>query len=61
MTGIEFSVENRQPPICVIQKQFRTGPAPNEINIIAIYYISDAKIYQAPTIYSISSKILVPI
>lgn len=59
MTGIEFSIEHEQPPIWIIKKQFRTGPAPDETNIIATYYISGANVYQAPTVYSVVANRLV--
>ncbi|OAD76019.1 hypothetical protein PHYBLDRAFT_143006 [Phycomyces blakesleeanus NRRL 1555(-)] len=42
MTGIEFAVIHEQPPVWVIQKRYRRGPAPD-----------DANVYQSPTIYSV--------
>ena len=59
MTGIEFSIEHEQPPIWIIKKQFRTGPAPDATNIIATYYISGATVYQAPAVYYVIDNRLV--
>ncbi|KAJ8661898.1 hypothetical protein O0I10_002229 [Lichtheimia ornata] len=53
MTGIEFAVVHEQPPVWVIQKQYRRGPEPNDVNPIATYYIMGANVYQSPTIYSV--------
>ncbi|KAI9032655.1 MED6 mediator sub complex component-domain-containing protein [Phycomyces nitens] len=53
MTGIEFAVIHEQPPVWVIQKRFRRGPAPDDVNPIATYYITGANVYQSPTIYSV--------
>ncbi|CEP14591.1 hypothetical protein [Parasitella parasitica] len=53
MTGIEFAVVHDQPPIWIIQKRYRRGPAPDDVNPIATYYIMGANVYQSPTIYSV--------
>ncbi|KAI8092604.1 mediator complex, subunit Med6 [Halteromyces radiatus] len=53
MTGIEFAVTHEQPPVWVIQKRYRRGPAPDDVNPIATYYIMGANVYQSPTIYSV--------
>ncbi|KAI9256544.1 MED6 mediator sub complex component-domain-containing protein [Phascolomyces articulosus] len=53
MTGIEFAVIHEQPPVWVIQKRYRRGPEPNDVNPIATYYITGANVYQSPTIYSV--------
>ncbi|KAL0089850.1 MED6 mediator subfamily complex component-domain-containing protein [Phycomyces blakesleeanus] len=53
MTGIEFAVIHEQPPVWVIQKRYRRGPAPDDVNPIATYYITGANVYQSPTIYSV--------
>ncbi|CAO3618021.1 unnamed protein product [Cunninghamella blakesleeana] len=53
MTGIEFAVIHDHPPVWVIQKRYRRGPAPDDVNPIATYYIMGANVYQSPTIYSV--------
>ncbi|KAG2194831.1 hypothetical protein INT47_007893 [Mucor saturninus] len=53
MTGIEFAVVHEQPPVWIIQKRYRRGPAPDDVNPIATYYIMGANVYQSPTIYSV--------
>ncbi|KAK4509904.1 uncharacterized protein ATC70_007208 [Mucor velutinosus] len=53
MTGIEFAVVHDQPPVWIIQKRYRRGPAPDDVNPIATYYIMGANVYQSPTIYSV--------
>ncbi|CAM0135309.1 unnamed protein product [Umbelopsis sp. WA50703] len=53
MTGIEFAVVHEQPPVYVIQKQYRRGPSNNDVTPIATYYITGANIYQSPTVYSV--------
>jgi hypothetical protein len=30
MTGVEFAVVHEQPPVYVIQKQYRRGPSQND-------------------------------
>ncbi|KAI7854450.1 mediator complex, subunit Med6 [Circinella umbellata] len=59
MTGIEFAVVHEQPPVWVIQKRYRRGPEPNDVNPIATYYIMGANVYQSPTIYSVIANRLV--
>ncbi|CAO3649585.1 unnamed protein product [Mucor hiemalis] len=53
MTGIEFAVVHEQPPVWIIQKRYRRGPAIDNVNPIATYYIMGANVYQSPTIYSV--------
>ncbi|KAI8887085.1 MED6-domain-containing protein, partial [Backusella circina FSU 941] len=53
MTGIEFAIVHEQPPVWIIQKRYRRGPAPDDVNPIATYYIMGANVYQSPTIYSV--------
>ncbi|CAO3625782.1 unnamed protein product [Cunninghamella echinulata] len=53
MTGIEFAVIHDHPPVWVIQKRYRRGPDPDDVNPIATYYIMGANVYQSPTIYSV--------
>ncbi|GAA5796949.1 hypothetical protein HPULCUR_002327 [Helicostylum pulchrum] len=53
MTGIEFAVVHEQPPVWIIQKRYRRGPAIDDVNPIATYYIMGANVYQSPTIYSV--------
>jgi mediator of RNA polymerase II transcription subunit 6 len=59
MTGIEFAVVHEQPPVWIIQKRYRRGPAPDDVNPIATYYIMGANVYQSPTIYSVIANRLV--
>lgn len=59
MTGIEFAVVHDQPPVWIIQKRYRRGPAPDDVNPIATYYIMGANVYQSPTIYSVIANRLV--
>jgi hypothetical protein len=30
MTGVEFAITHEQPPVWVIQKRYRRGPAPDD-------------------------------
>ncbi|CAO3683234.1 unnamed protein product [Umbelopsis vinacea] len=53
MTGVEFAVVHEQPPVYVIQKQYRRGPSQNDVTPIATYYITGANVYQSPTVYSV--------
>ncbi|CAO3693945.1 unnamed protein product [Rhizopus stolonifer] len=53
MTGVEFAIVHEQPPVWVIQKRYRRGPAIDDVNPIATYYITGANVYQSPTIYSV--------
>ncbi|KAG0745714.1 hypothetical protein G6F57_004960 [Rhizopus arrhizus] len=53
MTGVEFAIVHEQPPVWVIQKRYRRGPAEDDVNPIATYYITGANVYQSPTIYSV--------
>jgi len=53
MTGVEFAVVHEQPPVYVIQKQYRRGPSPNDVTPISTYYITGANVYQSPTVYSV--------
>lgn len=59
MTGIEFAVVHEQPPVWIIQKRYRRGPAIDDVNPIATYYIMGANVYQSPTIYSVIANRLV--
>ncbi|KAI8332566.1 mediator complex, subunit Med6 [Chlamydoabsidia padenii] len=59
MTGVEFAITHEQPPVWVIQKRYRRGPAPDDVNPISTYYIMGANIYQSPTIYSVIANRLV--
>ncbi|KAI8374783.1 mediator complex, subunit Med6 [Blakeslea trispora] len=59
MTGIEFAVVHEQPPVWIIQKRYRRGPQPDDVNPIATYYIMGANVYQSPTIYSVIANRLV--
>lgn len=59
MTGIEFAIVHEQPPVWVIQKRYRRGPAEDDVNPIATYYIMGANVYQSPTIYSVIANRLV--
>lgn len=59
MTGIEFAVVHEQPPVYIIQKRYRRGPAIDDVNPIATYYITGANVYQSPTIYSVIANRLV--
>ncbi|OZJ02313.1 hypothetical protein BZG36_04450 [Bifiguratus adelaidae] len=53
MTGVEFSVTHQEDPIYVIQKRYRNGPDPKDVEVLAIYYMITPNIYQAPNLYSI--------
>ncbi|KAF7721098.1 Mediator of RNA polymerase II transcription subunit 6 [Apophysomyces ossiformis] len=59
MTGIEFAVVHDHPPVWVIQKRYRRGPALDDVNPIATYYIMGANVYQSPTIYSVIANRLI--
>ncbi len=59
MTGVEFAIVHEQPPVWVIQKRYRRGPAEDDVNPIATYYITGANVYQSPTIYSVIANRLV--
>jgi hypothetical protein len=59
MTGIEFAIVHEQPPVWIIQKRYRRGAAPDDVNPIATYYIMGANVYQSPTIYSVIANRLV--
>lgn len=59
MTGIEFAIVHEQPPVWIIQKRYRRGPQPDDVNPIATYYIMGANVYQSPTIYSVIANRLV--
>lgn len=75
LKGIEFAVIHEHPPVWVIQKRYRRGPAPDDgeynrlksecdltprsVNPIATYYIMGANVYQSPSIYSVIANRLV--
>lgn len=66
MTGIEFAIvhevistEPSTPNLWIIQKRYRRGPAPDDVNPIATYYIININIYQSPSIYSVIANRLV--
>lgn len=40
MTGIEFAVVHEQPPVWVIQKQYRRGPEPHDGEWMMLYVVN---------------------
>ncbi|KAL1920742.1 uncharacterized protein VTP21DRAFT_11377 [Calcarisporiella thermophila] len=54
MTGVEFVVAYERPPVFIIRKQRRYGPAEHEVSApLATYYVLGANIYQSPDLYTI--------